>query len=499
MARVDCAQLVRTTTHSDLLPHKRGELGELTARESVPMNIARLEYKWAVLVAATVGILTVSLDEGTVRIILPHLSNEYGVQEDDVVWVWLIAMLVSAGLVLTVGRIGDALGRKRVYVLGLTLFTVGLGGAAAAPGLPALIVVRGLQAVGSAMTLSMVMAIVTAASPPAERGRALGIMGIFISLGLLSGPAAGGALLDWLGWRAVFYGRIPLSLLALVLALSLLKNEPPEHKHHRFDTPGAVTLFIGVATILIGINRGQGLGWTSPPVVALAVVGIASLALFVRIEGRAVDPVLDLSLLSRRVFAVANGAHLLFYVSTIGLRFSLPFLFIQAMGLPATTSGLLLAFTETMRGILSPFSGRISDRTGTRVLMSSGLGLVVLGSTPMLTWGTGETITSLLPLLAVFGVGMGLFVAPAQSAIMGSVPKPQLGTASGMVATTRQIGSSLGLAIAGTAFVHAKVTAGAAGAQASAAGFHAVVAVSVAFAVAGLLLLVLARGHAGSG
>jgi MFS family permease len=344
------------------------------------------------------------------------------------------------------------------------------------------------------MTLAMVMAIVTAAFPPAERGRALGIMGIFISLGLLGGPAAGGALLDWLGWRAVFWARIPLALLALLLAVPLLKGEPPQRTHKGFDVGGAVTVFVGLSATLVAINRAQSAGWISPLVIGLFAIGLASLVMFVRVERTSPDPVLDLSLLARRVFAVTNAAHLLFYVSTIALRFGLPFLFIQAMGLPATTSGLLVAFTEGVRGLISPFSGRISDRIGTWLLMCSGLVLVIVGAAPMMGWNTDNNITSLLPFLAVFGIGMGLFVAPAQSAIMGSVPRPQLGTASGMVATTRQIGSSLGLAVAGSAFVHAKVMAGVSNAQASVEGFQAVVLVSLVFAVAGLALL-LARGR----
>ena len=469
------------------------------------MNSSRIDSKWTVLTVICLGILMVAMDEGAVRIILPQLGTEYGVRADDVVWVWLIYLLVGAGLVLTLGRLGDAFGRKPIYVVGLALFTVGLSLSAVAPGLAALIAVRAVQAVGAAMALSMGTAILTASFPSEERGRALGILAAVVSVGLLSGPAAGGALLDWLGWRAVFYVRIPLCLLAFLLAIPLLRREPPARKHKGFDVAGALTVFIGLSAGLVAINRGQSLGWTSPYVIGLFALGIAMLVAFIWTEKKSVDPVLDLSLFSSRVFGAANAAHSLFYVSTIALRFGMPFFLIQSLQLPAATAGLLLALMEGVRGIFSPISGRLSDKLGTWVLVTAGMAIVLLGTLPMLTWKSDASIVGLLPFLIVFGVGMGLFVAPIQSTIMGCTPKAQLGTASAMVATTRQIGSSLGLAIAGMAFIRAKLAseavlstqglaAKAVEVESTLAGFQAVVWVALGFALLGLLVLLL-RGR----
>ena len=469
------------------------------------MNSSRIDSKWTVLTVICLGILMVALDEGAVRIILPQLGTEYGVRADDVVWVWLIYLLVGAGLVLTLGRLGDAFGRKPIYVGGLALFTVGLSLSAVAPGLAALIAVRAVQAVGAAMALSMGTAILTASFPSEERGRALGILAAVVSVGLLSGPAAGGALLDWLGWRAVFYVRIPLCLLAFLLAIPLLRREPPARKHKGFDVAGALTVFIGLSAGLLAINRVQSLGWTSPYVIGLFALGIAMLVAFIWTERRSVDPVLDLSLFSSRVFGAANAAHSLFYISTIALRFGMPFFLIQSLQLPAATAGLLLALMEGVRGIFSPISGRLSDKVGTWVLVTAGMAIVLVGTLPMLTWKSDASIVGLLPFLIVFGVGMGLFVAPIQSTIMGCTPKAQLGTASAMVATTRQIGSSLGLAIAGMAFIRAKLAseavlstqglaAKAVEVESTLAGFQAVVWVALGFALLGLLVLLL-RGR----
>ncbi|MFW6056664.1 MAG: MFS transporter, partial [Chloroflexota bacterium] len=230
------------------------------------MSITRFDYKWTALVVVAVGTLAITLDEGAVRIVLPELGTDFGARPDDVVWVWLIYMLMGAGLVLTFGRLGDALGRKRIYAVGLALFTVGLTLSSIATSLTQLVGVRALQATGMAMTVAMSNAIVTASFPVEERGRALGIMGTVVSIGLLTGPATGGTLLDWMGWRAVFYARIPVGLLALALTL-LLRSEPPERKHRAFDLAGSGTLFAGLASVLVAINRGQSSGWTSPFVI----------------------------------------------------------------------------------------------------------------------------------------------------------------------------------------------------------------------------------------
>ena len=469
------------------------------------MNSQRIDYKWIVLIVICMGTLMVALDEGAMRIILPDLGQEYGVQADDILWIWLVYLLVGAGLVLTLGRLGDAFGRKRIYVGGMAVFTVGLSLCAVAPGLPSLIAVRALQAVGAAMALAMGNAILTASFPTEERGKALGILMAVVSIGLLGGPAAGGALLDWLGWRAVFYARIPISALACVLAIPFLRNEPPARKHKGFDVAGALTVFIGLGASLMAINRGQSMGWTSPVVIGLFVLGIAMLVAFVMAEKRSADPVLDLSLFSNRVFGAANTAHSLFYISTIAFRFSLPFFLIQSLQLTATTSGLLLGLVEGVRAIISPFSGRLSDRVGTWVLITAGLAIVAAGTALMLLWNSDMTIAGMLPPLMVVGVGMGLFAAPMQSTIMGSTPRAQLGTASAMVATTRQIGGSLGLAIAGMAFIHGKVaaeaalatqgmTAQAVAVESTLAGFQAVLWMAVGMAVLGVLVLVL-RGR----
>ncbi len=468
------------------------------------MNISIFRYKWVALAVVAAGTLTVTLDEGSVRVVLPELATAFDAVADDVVWVWLIYLLVGAGLMLSLGWIGDVLGRKRVYTFGLVLFTVGLGLSSISSSLGQLIAFRGVQAIGAAMTVAMSNAIVTASFPAEERGRALGIVAAVVSVGLLAGPMIGGVLVEWIDWRAVFYVRIPVGIVSILLAVPLLKPETVIRSQRSFDRAGATTLFLGLCCILVAVNRGQSLGWVSLPVMGLITAGVVLLLAFARIERTVYDPVLDLSLFSQRVFASASISHALFYASTIAVGFGMPFLFLQALSFPASIAGLLLATLPGIRVLVSPVAGRLSDRFGSWRFTLVGMSLIGGGAALMWTIDNSTGTWWLLVLLGIMGVGMGVFVAPNTSIIMGTVSKARLGTASAMVATTRQVGHSLGLAIAGTAFAHAKlvhldrlltqgVTPELAEAKATVAGFHATVTVAVVFAIIGVALLLVQK------
>ncbi len=262
------------------------------------MDNSRIQYKWISLAVISVGTLMITLDEGAVRIVLPELGRAFNAPADNVVWVWLIYLLVGAGLMLTLGWLGDAFGRKRVYTAGLILFTVGLSLSSTATTIGFLILFRGIQAVGGAMTVAMGNAIVTASFPSRERGLALGIIAFVVSIGLLGGPAFGGALVEWLDWRAIFYTRIPVGIVATIMAIVLLRREGLSATFRKFDRAGATTLLGGVSCVLVAINRGQYLGWLSLPVITLLTAGTLLLVWFVTIERHAHDPVLDMALFS---------------------------------------------------------------------------------------------------------------------------------------------------------------------------------------------------------
>jgi len=413
---------------------------------------SRISYKWIAMSVVAVGTFMSTLDSGAVRIALPQLGHVFQAGPNTVVWVWLIYLLIGTGLMLTLGWAGDAFGRKRLYTFGLAIFSLGLGLCSLAQSLIQLVMFRLVQAVGAAMTVATGNAIITASFPSQERGRALGIMGAVVGVGLLSGPALGGILLDLLGWRSVFYLRLPIGIIGVAMARALLKNQFSPKRGQKFDLLGAATLFLALTCLLLAMNRGQSLGWASPWVVSLGVMSVLLLLLFLFVERRLAQPVLDLRLFRRRLFSAASGSHVFLYMATTAVSFLMPFYLIQGQGLSASKAGLLLVTIPAISLVVSPLSGRLSDRLGTLFLCASGLTLVSAGLFLLSGLGANASIGNVVLRFLVLGVGMALFVPPNTSAIMGSVPSEKLGTASAMVGTLRQVGMSVGLAIASSVF-----------------------------------------------
>ena len=218
------------------------------------------------------------MDASIVNISLPALVDVFDTGLSTVIWVLLAYMLTIAGLMLPLGKAGDTLGRKRVYTLGFALFTLGLALCALSQNITQLIIFRVIQGVGAAMIVAIGTAIVTATFPPQERGKAIGIMGTAVGLGLLSGPALGGWFIDTFGWRSIFYLRLPVSILGMAMAWVILREDNSSKSSKGFDFWGATTLFIGLASLLFALNQGQPRGWSSPLVLGFGAVGIRVVA-----------------------------------------------------------------------------------------------------------------------------------------------------------------------------------------------------------------------------
>ncbi len=420
----------------------------------------RTSYKWLSMFVVSVGTFIITLDSGIVRIVLPHLGDVFHAGPNAVVWVLLIYLLVGTGLMLSLGQAGDTFGRKRLYAGGLAIFTLGLGLCSLARSLIQLVMFRLIQAVGAAMAAAVGNAIITASFPARERGRALGIKEAVVGAGLLSGPALGGFLLDRFGWQSIFYLRLPFGIIALAMAWVLLKEQPLSKREEKFDLAGAASLFFALTFLLLAVNRGQSLGWTSPWVVGLSVGGLLLLLFFLIVERKVVQPVLDLKFFQSRLFSAASASHVFLYMLTSAVNFLMPFYLIQGLGFGASKAGVLLITGPAVSLVVSPLSGRLSDKLGTFSLCALGVALVSVGLLLLSSLRSSVPLTRIVLYLIILGVGMALFITPNTSAIMGSVPGERLGTASAMVGTLRQVGMSIGLAIAGSVFAASQFSHG---------------------------------------
>jgi EmrB/QacA subfamily drug resistance transporter len=409
-------------------------------------------YKWLVMSVVAMGTLITTIDMGGIRVILPHLEQVFQSSPNVVVWVSLIWVLVGSSLMLSMGRAADIFGRKRLYTFGFAIFLLGLVLCALSRNVVQLIIFRFIQSIGAGMTIAIGMAILTPSFPSNERGKALGIIGAIAGLGLLSGPALGGLCLDLFGWRSFFYIRVPISAIGLVMVRILLKKEPAQEGKEKFDIPGAMTFFFALICLLLVLTQGERMGWGSPWILILSCLGILLLVSFLIVENRIAQPVLDLKIFRNRLFSIAVISHILLYVSHTAVNFAIPFYLIDGIGLSASKAGLLLITIPAIVLLLSPVSGRLSDKLGTLVLCALGFVLTAVGLFLLGRATIDTSIGSIIFYLILMGVGVGLFETPNTSAIIGAVHSERLGSASAMVGTLRHLGMSIGLAFSGSVF-----------------------------------------------
>lgn len=416
-------------------------------------------HRWWVLIAVGIGTFMSALDGSIVNTVLPLLREELHTTVAGIEWVTTVYLLVVSGLLLGFGRAGDIYGQKRVYLLGFVVFVIGSALCGLAPSAHALIALRGLQAIGGAMLFASSPAILTKSFPANERGRALGALGTMTYLGLTVGPVLGGWLAHIAGWRWIFYINVPVGLTAFTLAWHVVRDDRPSGPHERFDIPGAALFLAGLVALLIALNQGHDWGWGSPLTIGIIVVALILLAIFLRVERRSPSPMLDLSLFRSRIFSASATSAFLNYLCVYSVTFVIPFLLIQGRGLNTQQAGVILTAQPLVMAIAAPISGTLSDRLGTRGPATLGMAILTLGLL-FLAWTTAHApLTLIAAALAVVGLGVGIFVSPNNSALMGAAPRERQGIAAGVLATARNAGMVCGIGLAGAIFT-TSLTAG---------------------------------------
>lgn len=453
--------------------------------------------KWYVMAAVAMGIFLATIDGSIVNIALPTLVMELNATFANVQWVVLIYLLTLATLLPGVGRVADIRGKKTIYITGFVVFTIGSVLCGLSPNVGWLIGMRVVQAVGAAMLLSLGPAILTEAFPPNERGRALGISGAIVSIGIIAGPTLGGLILGSLSWHWIFFVNLPIGILGVWMAIRYVPRSRPRGGQV-FDFAGAVALFVSLLSLLLGLTFGQNWGFASARVLGLFALFVFALALFIRIEVRVRQPVVDLRLFRSAEFSLNLVTGLMSFMAMSGTILLLPFYLEGIRGFAVAQVGLMLAVTPLSVGLVSPFSGALSDRYGTRVITVVGLSMLLIGFIGLTTLRGDTPVWAYLLRMVPVGVGLGVFQSPNNSAILGAAPREQLGVASGLLALTRTLGQSMGIAIAGAVWVagvaalYGQVPAG--GASAAPLDIQMAAMTRAFMVVAGLVGLALALG-----
>jgi EmrB/QacA subfamily drug resistance transporter len=407
-----------------------------------------MDRRWLILSAVSVGTFMATLDGSIVNISLPSIQAAFGIDLTVVEWVSIAYLVVVGSVLLPFGRLGEVLTFRRVYLAGFALFTTAsvLCGASSGPEL--LIAFRVVQGVGAGMLQAMGPAIVARTFGPGERGRALGLNAISVSLGLTLGPVLGGLLTELATWRAVFLVNLPIGLFAIVWAMRVLPEERSAGGQ-TFDVPGAALSGVALLALLLALTQGESLGWTSPVIVVLLATFALTGGLFVWWEQRAAQPMIDLRLFRIRAFSAGNASVVIAFAGLFTATFLLPFLLERGAGYQPIEAGLLLTPVPLVGALVAPFSGSLSDRIGSRVPASIGIAVMAAGLFSLSQLEPGFGPFDLVWRLALIGFGQGMFMSPNSSAVLGSVPRPRIGTASGMVAQMRIDGQALGIAASG--------------------------------------------------
>ena len=408
--------------------------------------------RWLLLAVISIGTLSSTLDGGSTSVTFPAVATAFDADTSTVLWITVAYWVTAVGLLLTLGWVGDVAGRRRVFAIGSAVFAAGVLLSGLSTSIEQLIAFRVLQGVGSAMVLSNLNALITTNFPAKDRGKALGVSGAIVGLGLTAGPLIGGVLLDVLDWRAVFYTRAPISAAGALLAWRLLPADRVESGRFRIDLIGATALFGALASILLVVNQGGRLGFTSRPVFLLASVALVCLPVLVWSERRSVRPILEVGLFRSRQYSLALLVLVSHYLAQGGIILVAPFFLLDSLGFSATKMGLFIGAFSMGRTFLAPLAGRLSDTFGPRPFLLLGNTLLAVALLWLSRQGMGASDWALFSGLLLASAGSSFFEPVVTSTIMGSVPQDRAGTASASVALGRQTAFAVGVTVAGAIF-----------------------------------------------
>ena len=404
--------------------------------------------KWWTLAAVSFGLFMIMLDNTVVNVALPSIQRDLGVGLSELEWIVSGYALSFAALMLIGGKLADAYGRRAIFVIGIAVFTLASLACGLSTSGEILIAARVAQGAGAALMNPATLSIIAATFPPRQRGTAIGIWAGVSALALAIGPLVGGLLSDHASWHWIFFINVPVGIVGIAASF-LLIDESRDPTHERLDLPGLATSAIGLFALTYGLIEANTYGWGSPRIVGVFVVAAVSLVAFVLLERHQRAPMLDLSLFRNRTYVGANLVVLLVALAMFGVFFFVSLYMQNVLGFSAVEAGASFLPMTVLIILVAPWAGRLSDRWGSRGLMTAGMLLVTGQLVYFSMLGTEATFWTLLPGLLLGGFGMAMTMTPSAAAATRSVPVAKAGVGSAVLNAFRQVGGSIGIALMG--------------------------------------------------
>lgn len=405
--------------------------------------------KWLITLAAMTGTLMAILDSTIVNIALPKIMASYGVNIDEIEWVvtaYLMALSVSMPVV---GWLSGAIGQAQLYVLSLAIFTFSSALCGLAWSEDSLIFFRVVQGLGAGAIMPAAMAIMYESFPPHQRGFAMGIYGVGVTLGPAIGPVAGGYITEYFNWRWIFYVNLPIGLIGVALAAHSLRGlvRPPRNK---FDAPGFIAMAIFLSFLLVALSRGQNEGWWSGYILGLITISALAFIAFLIIEMLSRSPLIELNLYAIAPYSLATIVGAVLGVGLFGTTFLAPMFLENLLDYTAFKTGLLMLPGALAVSVVLPFSGVLADKLDNRVTIVAGLIIVAISQFLFSRLDLMVSSTSVAIMFIFRGLGLGMIFPSLVNATLGAVPPRSINMASGLLNVTRQLGGSFGISILST-------------------------------------------------
>ncbi|MCM3698874.1 MFS transporter [Paenibacillus macerans] len=405
--------------------------------------------RWLILVVLNLFTFMSTLDGSIVNIALPVIAKRLDLQVAEAEWVVTAYLLMICAAILFFGKLGDIVGKIKVFKWGMIIFTVGSLLCGFSSSLTMLVGSRLIQALGASMTMANSQGIITDIFPANERGRALGLIGTFVSLGSIAGPSLGGVIVSALGWEYIFWVNIPVGLIAIVLGWRTLPGDRTKLRV-KIDKAGSLLFPLFILALFSGLLLGQQIGYRDPRIIAALVIAAVVFIVFLWIETRKSEPMLQLSLFKNPLFSLSILCGFLVFVANFCFNIIAPFYTQSILNLSPSQAGLLMMLFPIVMVIVAPLSGALSDKIGSELLTFAGLIVMVVAQVGLAGLHGSSPIFLVGVWIAMLGLGSGLFQSPNNSLVMSKVPRTQLGIAGSINSLVRNIGMVVGITVATT-------------------------------------------------